>query len=133
MRNAFSDIHFHIDLPEVDLPKSFSILTAYNPLQKQLSEDENRAVNQALFEELFNLPQIFKVVLGDGASMRNSVPGFGCGARLHTMCNLAERWDQFGLYLVDGDKLSIVPCNTDSEEVIIPDGFRKRIIKSNFS
>lgn len=131
MRDAFLDIHFHFELPEDNWPKSFSVLTAYNPFNERLTDDENRVVNNDLFDELTLLPQVFKVMLGSGAHMKNSEPGFGCGARLHTLLEMADRWGQFGLYLVVGDQLSLVPCTSDSDEIVIPGGFRKRVIKSN--
>ncbi len=131
MRDAIPDIHFDFELPEADWPNSFSILTAYNPLNKRLTEGENKVVNNNLFDELRHLPQVFKITFGNGICMKNSEPGFGSGARLHTLLELAACWDQHGLYLIVGDKLSYVPCDSDLNETIIPGGFRQRVLKPN--
>jgi len=128
MKENYNNVHFHIELTEAQLPSSFSILTAYNPLNKFLSNEENSIVNEALESELNQLPvPLFRADLSFN-DMQLYEPGFASTARLHTLFDLAQRYNQYALYLVDGDNLSIVTCK-DAEMQLIPSGFRSRVLE----
>ena len=130
MKGNYSHVHFHVELPEIQLPSSFSILTAYNPVGKLMSNDENVVAHEALENELNQLPvPLFDVTLSFD-DMKSYEPGFASEARLHTLFDLAQRYDQYALYSIDGDNLSVVNCK-DAEMQLIPGGFRARVLEFN--
>jgi len=130
MREKNLDVYFDIEITEEELPTSFSILTAYNPLGKVFNDEENQIANQALGESIRKLPvSAFNVLISTLDKGLNE-PAFASMARLHTLYELANNSNQAALYMVDGNDLSLVSC-ADGEMILISDGFRARVL--NFS
>jgi len=77
---------------------------------------------------LEKIPLLKFKVIGGSQDRQHQEIGFGCGARGHTMLEIAQNFKQLAMYLVDGDDLYLIHCNDDDhEKVLLEKGFRARV------
>ena len=84
-----------------DIPDSFAIVTAYNPMDKILSIEHNEARNLSLKEDVKKLGLVARAIIG------RSTDGTHQEASLMIMCTqilaleLANQYDQRAIFWID--------------------------------
>jgi len=128
MQQEYNTVNFSIGLKTEALPSGFHILTAFNPMDKQTTKEQNNDAHQALKKELAQLPvPMFEITLHFD-HFNFSEPGFASTARLHTIYDLAVKYSQYALYSINGDELSIITCD-DASMALVSGGFREKLAR----
>lgn len=102
----------------IDVP--FGIITAANPIDRQLPANENRLRYDALRERIgsFGLCQIRADGLSPDRSHREA--GFAIHASRDVLRRLANEFEQSAFFWFDGDAFWLVDATDDSHEIRLP-------------
>ncbi len=85
------------------------VITACNPHESRLSDQENSDRNQQLFKQLYSLKVDFQYVIGTSADLNWQEDSFAVsGLSRHQACELARSYHQRGVFeLTDNEFLAI--------------------------
>lgn len=112
-----SDLDALLALP-IGIP--FGVVTAADPVGRQLSDADNRVRYEALREriEFSGLCHIRADGVSPDGSHREE--GSAIHASREEVCRLAREFEQSAFFWFDGDALWLVDANDDSHEVRLP-------------
>ncbi len=101
-----------IDLP---IEPPIHILTACNPFDRKLSEQENTKRNQSLHLKLKNLEVDITDVIGRSANYNWQEPSFAVtGLRRSQACHMANEFQQRAIFEIDHQELCVI-CVSDKQ------------------
>ena len=108
--------------------EQFAIITAWNPLGRLCSEEENRLLDETFERQLpLTTPSIAAFWAGD-ASMSHKEWSHVINVEKHDAVNLAKLAQQNALYYVEGDALLLLPALLVSASEVNLGSFRERCI-----
>ena len=91
------------------------IITAYNPFDKKLSEQENQQRNGLLWQRLQKLNVQIKPVTGCSPDKAWQEPGFAvCGLTRKQACELADVFNQRGIFELNNQELLVIDVKSSS-------------------
>ena len=89
------------------------VITAYNPFEQLLSDDENIRRNESLNAELSKLQIDIKSVIGKSPSGDWQEASYAVyGLTRQQACHIARHYDQRGIYEILEDELLVIEVNT---------------------
>ena len=113
-----------------EFPESFAIVTACNPMDKILTQDENDERNRQLLDILHSRGQYVASIIGSSRDLEHQEPSLIVRASRAESLELGIRFEQRAIFWVSKDLLEIMECSSGKR---FPVGsFRKRIRKGKF-
>jgi len=112
MNEKYFDTHF-LGLGKTDeLPLTFAILTACNPMDQPLGKNENKKRNLELIQILSDTGKTFARITGSSPDQSHQEPSFLVRCSRQEALKLGTRFDQRAIFWVNDDQLEIVECST---------------------
>jgi len=105
-------------LAEIGLSGEFSILTAYNPHGRNLSDEENMRRLAELEAELAESGELFVRVDACSPDGSHCEASFALRAPLSRAVDIADKWEQLAVFWFDGRGFWIVGCELRTGERI---------------
>lgn len=107
------------------LPESFAIITAWNPMDRTLRDEHNALEDEALRRmlELGKIPY-FRAT-GCSPDLSHREPGWAATMAKNKAIEIAKRFQQRGIWWIEGEDLILVSCSDGSEKRV--DNFRLRL------
>ena len=127
MNPAYFETKFLTNNSEDSWPKAGHIITAYNPMDNQLSETANRLRNQNLKEQIRLTGFDCFAVTGVSIDLTHQEPSFFTNAPSKKSLVLGRAFEQRAIFGIKQDKLSIIPCLQGGEPIYIG-SFQDRLI-----
>lgn len=109
-----------------DLPDTFAILTACNPMDRQLSNEENESRTTRLRKILQQEGHDHYDITGCSPDLTHQEPGFAVSVPMSTALSLANEFRQLAIYWVESDQVALISCVTS--ESINLGSFRDRLL-----
>ena len=103
------------DAGRLPLKTPLHIITACNPFEKKLSEQENQQRNDLLWQRLQKLNVQIKPVIGCAPDQAWQEPSFAtCGLTRKQACKLAEVFNQRGIFELNSQELLVIDVKSGS-------------------
>ncbi len=96
-------------------PPAFAIITAWHPMDRQLSNEENRREDEALRRNLELLELPYFRATGCSPDLSHREPGWAVEMPKADAIQLSRRFNQRAIWWVEGDELILVDCR-DGEQ-----------------
>ena len=127
MNEKYFDTVFLDPAPSNGFPESFAILTAFNPMDRILNQDENKKRNQDLLGILKLQGHYDGTIIGSSPDFTHQEPSFIAEAPKVKGLELGLKFNQRAIFWISKNRLGIIECSTG----ITHDAgsFRKRITK----
>ena len=94
---------------------SFAILTASNPMDKLLGENENQLRNEALRTLLEEEEVHFSEIIGSSPDSTHQEASFAVSCTLDNALEWANRFEQRAIFWVQDDHLQIIACQSSEK------------------
>ena len=95
--------------------RSFAILTAANPMDKLLGENENQRRNEALRTLLEEEEVDFSELIGASPDWTHQEASFAVSCTLDHALEWANRFEQRAIFWVKNDHLQIIACQSSEK------------------
>jgi hypothetical protein len=95
-----------------ELPPSFAILTACNPMDEALSIAENQKRNLLLLNTLCKLKKTITPITGTSRDQSHQEPSFVVSCSQGEATKLGKEFQQRAFFWVSNDQLEIIDCTT---------------------
>ncbi|WP_395166705.1 DUF3293 domain-containing protein [Francisella salimarina] len=119
---------FEVPILPSRYPNQFAIITAYNPFNQLLEDQENLARNQILRNQLEKSYSWVYAINGFDKSSKHKENGFMFDAKsLDDACNLGEKFSQDAIYYVINDTLYVSKCEKSKRKLTKVGDFQSRI------
>ena len=109
-------------------PDSFAIITAFNPMDRILSQEENKKRNQHLLGDLKLKGHYGGTIIGSSPDFTHQEPSIIAAAPKIEGLELGMKFDQRAIFWISKDRLEIIECSTGIAHGA--GSFRKRITKN---
>ena len=110
-------------------PSRFMILTAWNPMNQELSKDENIARNTKLESDLKHNFSCVHLINGTDRHTKHKEDGYMADCDdINLACDYGLKYQQDAIFYVVGDTLYVIQCALDKRELVEVGSFRERII-----
>jgi hypothetical protein len=127
MNPAYFETRFRRNDSEDSWPQDGHIITAYNPMDLELSEIENRLRNQKLKEQIRLSGFDCIEITGVSIDLTHQEPSFFTNASRKKSLFWGRAFEQRAIFGITQDKLSIIPC-LQGEQPIYIGTFQDRLI-----
>ena len=95
-----------------ELPQSFAIITACNPMDEHLPKSENENRNQKLLSILGVRGKTIAPIIGSSPDRTHQEPSFLAHCSRKESIELGKMFRQRAIFWVNEDKLEIIECST---------------------
>ncbi|HAW98868.1 MAG TPA: hypothetical protein DCX67_10085 [Opitutae bacterium] len=112
MNPAYFDTVFLVDPAFSDPPDRFAVITAHNPKDHLLEENENRRLLEKLKESLLDSDKSFFPVTGSSPDGRHQEAGFGISCTLQEALCIGMGFNQNAIYWVERENLQVIECSS---------------------
>lgn len=116
---AYFETRFCRNDSEDSWPQEGHIITAYNPMDNQLSEIENRLRNQKLKEQIRLSGFDCFSITGVSIDLTHQEPSFFTNASGKKSLAWGRAFEQRAIFGIKQDKLSIIPCLQEGDPIHI--------------
>ena len=130
MNPEYFNTLFELREPIPELPKTFHIITAYNPMDEVLSINENLERNKKLKAEILNHNHTAWEIMAMSQDKKHQEASFLTDAPRQLTITLAIEYNQRAIFQVNNDNLMIISCSSPNE-VFPVDRFSKRLLNLN--
>jgi hypothetical protein len=96
-------------------PRTFAIITAWNPMDRKLSDEENQREDEALRRDLRLRNLSYFRATGCSPDLSHREPGWAVEMPKADAIALGKRFGQRAIWWVAGDELLLVNCDTAEE------------------
>ena len=127
MNEKYFDTVFIDAAPTNGFPESFAILTAFNPMDRILNQDENTKRNQDLLGILKLQRHYGGTIIGSSPDFTHQEPSLIAEAPKFKGLELGLKFNQRAIFWISKDRLEIIECSTGITHEA--GSFRKRITK----
>ncbi len=127
MNEKYFDTVFIDAAPTNGFPESFAILTAFNPMDRILNQDENTKRNQHLLGILKLQGHYGGTIIGSSPDFTHQEPSLIAEAPKVKGLELGLKFNQRAIFWISKDRLEIIECSTGITHEA--GSFRKRITK----
>lgn len=94
------------------LPDYFAIITAYNPMDRQLSKVENKKLNNALLKKIENFNEEIIPIIGSSLDLTHKEPSYLVKVALNKGIETAQFFNQRAIFWAKYDKLYLIDCSS---------------------
>ena len=119
MNSAYFETRFCRNDSEDSWPQDGHIITAYNPMDLQLPEIENRLRNQKLKEQIRLSGFDCFAITGVSIDLNHQEPSFFTNASEKKSLAWGRAFEQRAIFGIKQDKLSIIPCLQEGDPIYI--------------
>ena len=126
MPEAYAEVHFEQETAFDEWPAQFAIITAYGTTGQQWTDEENRAADQKLTDELRGQGCWLRRIMGYSPATRHAEPGWAVETTFAAACDLGAKYGQDAIYYVTGDRLEVSFCDARRAPVEVGE-FRDRL------
>ena len=119
MNPAYFETRFLTNDTKDSWTKECHIITAYNPMDNQLPEIENRLRNQKLKEQIKLSGFDCFPVTGVSMDLTHQEPSFFTNASRKKSLAWGRAFEQRAIFGIKQDKLSIIPCLQGEKPIYI--------------
>ena len=113
MNPAYFETVFLVDPEFVDHPPDrFAVITAHNPKDQLLDENENRRLLEKLEESLLDSDKSFFPVTGSSPDGRHQEAGFGISCTLREALCIGMGFNQNAIYWIERENLQVIECSS---------------------
>ena len=130
MNPEYFNTLFELREPIPELPKTFHIITAYNPMDEVLSVNDNLERNKKLKAEILYHNHTAWEIMAMSQDKKHMESSFVTDAPQALSITLAIEYNQRAIFQVNNDNLMIVSCSSPNE-VFPVDHFSKRLRELN--
>lgn len=95
-----------------ELPETFAVLTACNPMDQPLGNEENKKRNLKLLHILGGWGQTFARITGSSPDHSHQEPSFIVHCSRRDALELGVMFSQRAIFWVNADQLEIIECST---------------------
>lgn len=128
MCDWYFNTFFEIPIKPNEYLNQFAIITAYNPMNKSLSERENISKNKILEKEIRQKYDWVYQINGFNEDTKHKENGFMFNTKsLDDACDLGEKYSQDAIYLVIDNILYVSKCHKKERKIIKVGEFSIRI------
>ena len=110
-----------------ELPKTFHIVTAFNPMDEVLSVNDNLIRNKKLKAEILNHNHTAWEIMAMSQDKNHQEASFLTDAPRQLSIVLAIEYNQRAIFQVKGDNLMIISCSPPNRNYPV-DRFSKRLL-----
>jgi hypothetical protein len=110
MNHAYLDTVFDLE-PQLNTPRSFVVITAYNPRGQFAPPSRNRHQDQTLRAVLEGRGGAPFRVTGRSVDGKHQEPGWGAVIDIQTGIEIGRMFKQEAIYYIDEDDLSLHSCD----------------------
>ena len=122
---AYYSTVFLLEGQPLTLPPSFAIITAWNPMDRKLPDEQNALEDEAL-RRMLELQMIpYFRATGCSPDLSHREPGWAVTMPKNQAIELAKRYGQRGIWWIEGEDLILVSCVDGQEKRM--DTFRLRL------
>jgi len=93
-------------------PQTFAIITAWNPKDVILPEQENQKRNRCLQKSIKKTMVLGTKIIGASADLQHQELSLIIEGALQDLINLAQKFKQNAIFWVQGDSLELISCNS---------------------
>jgi len=93
-------------------PQTFAIITAWNPKDVILPEQENQKRNRCLQKSIKKTMVLGTKIIGASADLQHQELSLIIEGALQDLINLAQKFQQNAIFWVQGDSLELISCNS---------------------
>lgn len=93
-------------------PQTFAIITAWNPKDVILPEQENQKRNRCLQKTIKKTMVLGTKIIGASADLQHQELSLIIEGALQDLINLAQKFEQNAIFWVQGDSLELIACNS---------------------
>ena len=112
MNPAYFDTVFLVDPAFSDPPDRFAVITAHNPKDHLLEENENRRLLEKLKESLLDSDKSFFPVTGSSPDRTHQEAGFGISCTLQEALCIGRHFKQNAIYWIERENLQVIECSS---------------------
>jgi len=93
-------------------PQTFAIITAWNPKDVILPEQENQKRNRCLQKSIKKTMVLGTKIIGASADLQHQELSLIIEGAFQDLINLAQKFEQNAIFWVQGDSLELISCNS---------------------
>ncbi|HAE12320.1 MAG TPA: hypothetical protein DCG39_11830 [Opitutae bacterium] len=113
MNPAYFETVFLVDPKFVGHPpERFAVITAHNPKDQLLDENENRRLLEKLEESLLDSDKSFFPVTGSSPDGTHKEAGFGISCTLREALCIGMGFNQNAIYWIERENLQVIECSS---------------------
>ena len=127
MNQEYFNTLFELREPIPELPKTFHIITAFNPMDEVLSVNDNLERNKKLKAEILNHNHKAWEIMAMSQDKKHQEASFLTDAPRQLSITLAIEYNQRAIFQVKEDNLMIISCISPNE-VFPVDRFSNRLL-----
>jgi hypothetical protein len=124
----YFDVIFKETILSCQYPQTFAIITAWNPKDVILPEQENEKRNRSLEKSIKKPMVLSSRIIGASADLQHQEVSLIIEGELPDLINLAQKFEQNAIFWVQGDSLELIACDTLKHFML--GSFRERIRQS---
>ena len=109
-------------------PRTFGIITAYNPKDQSLTVAQNQNRNKLLKVQISHQLKMLGEIVGSSIDKTHQEPSFGTECKLPELLKLGRKFEQNAVYWIEEDSLFLLDCNHSKKYTM--GSFRKRVRES---
>ena len=115
----------------ISLQSSFAIVTAFNPMGKNLSNSQNLLCDRRLQATINTLKVPYRQVVGASPDLNHMEKSWVLFCDLDTGIKLGHEFNQLAIYYVEKGQLSLLPCHCSENAVELGEFYEKLILVSD--
>ena len=129
MNEAYLDTYFIPSFDRDQIPDHAFIITAYNPMDEKLPDDENRSRNQTLLAKIRSYGVASLAINGCSRDLSHQEPSFLINSSRNQAILWANEFNQRAIFEIKNNELFIVSCKQVDKTISIG-SFLDRLIDS---
>ena len=110
MNEAYLDTYFIPSFDRDQIPDHAFIITAYNPMDVKLPDDENRSRNQTLLAKIRSCGVESLPIIGCSRNLSHQEPSFLINSSKNQAILWANEFNQRAIFEIKNNELFIVSC-----------------------
>jgi len=112
INHHYFDVIFKEIKVSYQYPQTFAIITAWNPKDVILPEQENQKRNRCLQKSIKKTMVLGTKIIGASADLQHQELSLIIEGALQDLINLAQKFEQNAIFWVQGDSLELISCNS---------------------
>lgn len=110
---AYFKVRFRGPWPDRSHPDEFAIITAYATTGETWSEEQNRAADLELENELRETGSWMRRLTGYDPATGHAEPGWAVEMAFEAACDLGLRFQQDAIFSISGNRVWVAKCASD--------------------
>jgi len=124
--DAYYDTVFLLEGAPSPLPEVFTIVTAWNPMDRACSAEQNQVSDTRLQQALQTIDSKTFRAIGCSPDFAHREPGWAIQCPFEQALELARRFDQRAFWWIENNRLNLVSCLDPEPEFVA--AFSHRVV-----